>query len=49
MLSAGAEGAPAGMEATKVTYGAQDAKKFKVPDGYQVMQMPGQGAAPAAR
>lgn len=48
-LSAGADGAPAGMEATKVTYGAQDAKRFQVPEGYQVMQMPGQGSAPAAR
>lgn len=50
MLAAGADGAPAAIEATKVTYSAQDAKKFQVPEGYQVMQMPGQGSStPAAR
>jgi hypothetical protein len=50
MLAAGADGAPAAIEATKVTYSAQDAKKFQVPEGYQLMQMPGQGSgAPAAR
>jgi hypothetical protein len=36
------------MEATEVRYGAQEAGRFQVPQGYQPMQMPGQiqGAAP---
>jgi hypothetical protein len=37
----------AGMEATEVKYGPQDAARFTVPQGYQEMRMPG-AAAPGA-
>ncbi|MBI0536362.1 DUF4412 domain-containing protein [Roseomonas sp. KE2513] len=38
------------LEATEVRYGAQDATRFRVPDGFQTMQMPTQppgGAQPS--
>jgi len=48
---AGAPGAPASpplkMEATEVRYGAPDAARFAVPQGYQTMQAPAQPGAPA--
>ena len=41
-------GQSGGMEATQVTYGAQNAARFQRPQGYQTMQVPGQpGGAPA--
>jgi hypothetical protein len=35
-----AQGQSGSMEATQVTYGAQDPARFRVPAGYQSMQMP---------
>ncbi|MGG5887720.1 hypothetical protein ACLF3G_11330 [Falsiroseomonas sp. HC035] len=35
-----AQGQSGSMEATQVTYGAQDPARFQVPAGYQTMQMP---------
>jgi hypothetical protein len=41
------DGHRAGMEAKQVTYGAQNAARFRPPEGYRVVQMP--GAMPGAR
>lgn len=50
MLRTGADSGPAGLEATKVIYGAMDAALFRVPDGYEVIPMTEQdNNAPAAR
>jgi hypothetical protein len=46
------EGHSGSIEATQVTYGAQDAARFRLPQGYQAMQMPGGmpgGAMPGGR
>lgn len=45
------DGHRGGMEAKQVTYGAQDAARFRPPEGYRVMQMPGgmPGARPTGR
>jgi hypothetical protein len=46
------EGHSGAIEATQVTYGAQDAARFRLPQGYQAMQMPGGmpgGGAPGGR
>lgn len=45
--SGGGQSGRGAMEATRVTYGPQDASRFTRPQGYQVMQMPGGGGAPA--
>lgn len=44
-----AGGQSGGMVATQVAYGAQDPTRFRVPQGYQVMQMPGGPGAPGGR
>lgn len=50
MLRAGPDTGPAGLEATKVIYGALDATLFRVPEGYEVIPMTEQsGSAPATR
>lgn len=36
------------LEATEVRYGAQDSARFRVPEGFQRMQMPAPGEAPPA-
>ncbi|GGC28271.1 hypothetical protein GCM10011504_03090 [Siccirubricoccus deserti] len=46
------EGHSGSIEATQVTYGPQDAARFRLPQGYQAMQMPGGvpgGAMPGGR
>nr|WP_256476180.1 DUF4412 domain-containing protein [Siccirubricoccus soli] len=48
------QGHAGGVEATQVTYAAQDPARFRLPQGYQAMQMPGQmpggmGAPPTSR
>lgn len=35
------QGQSGGVEATQVVYGAQDPARFRLPQGYQAMQMPG--------
>ncbi|WP_187830472.1 DUF4412 domain-containing protein [Siccirubricoccus phaeus] len=47
------QGQSGGVEATQVTYAAQDPARFRLPQGYQAMQMPGRmgggaGGPPAA-
>jgi len=50
LLRVRVDGSQDGMEATKVTFAAQNPARFRVPEGFQVMQMPGGGqGAPAAR
>lgn len=44
-----AQGASGGMTATQVTFGPQDPARFRVPQGYQTMQMPGAPGGPAGR
>ena len=47
LRSTGTHGGQTGtLEATQVTYGAQDPARFRVPAGYQSMQMPTQPATP---
>jgi hypothetical protein len=44
-----AEGRSGALEATQVTYGAQDPARFRLPQGYQAMQMPGGAPSSSGR